>query len=266
MAALLLGLSFKFDQALTRPAAQFFDSMNRVLYHLNTKFISFLALGMIVLSADLVFTLRSSIDLALFGQILGILIIDALLVLFALFPLLYYLLNKGKNPYRVLYNSLGSLLAAAASGNILFTLPFLFRHMKENEGVPRKLGSAALPLFAAFGKAGTAMVTTVAFISLISFYSGLGIAALQVLWVLLFAFLTSFFLPAVPGLGVYVSLSLLCRFYGNGMEEGYLLLKSITPFMVGIGVLLDTAAAAFSLSLVSSKLGMPQSVEFSDAV
>ena len=146
---------------------------------------------------------------------------------------------------------LAPAIAGLVSGDGYFTLGFSIRNGKENFGIPRKIGSATFPLFALFGRAGTAMVSSVSFIVIINSYSSLGITALDLFWVILFSFLVSFTLGGVPGAGAFVALSSLCAAYGGGYEEGYLILKPVAPLLVSVAVLLDVATASFASMLVA---------------
>lgn len=249
--AFFLGLNFTFDRSITKPVVQLFDSLSRILYHANRFLVEILGLGMIILTANLFFTVRSIPEFELFGQLLLLLTIDTVLILFGVFPLILYFLSGKENPYKWLYGIITPLLAAAVSGDINFTLGSLIHHSRENLGVSRRVGSAVLPLYALFGKAGSALVSSVAFIVILKSYSSLGVTFPAVLWVMLFVFLVSFMTGPFPGSAVFISLALLCSWYGKGIEEGYLILQPVMPLLISFGVFLDTATAAFATLLVA---------------
>ncbi len=246
-----LGLNFTFDRLVTRPAVQFFDSMARIFYHINIFVLEIMGLGMIALSAFLIQQSIGAPEIGLHKQLLLVLFIDAGIVLFGIYPGLLFLLTEKKNPYRWLYAVLAPAIAGLVSGDGYFTLGFSIRNGKENLGIPRKIGSATFPLFALFGRAGTALVSSVSFIVIINSYSSLGITALDLFWVILFSFLISFTLGGVPGAGAFVALSSLCAAYGGGYEEGYLILKPVAPVLVSVAVLLDVTTASFASMLVA---------------
>jgi len=264
--AFFLGLNFTFDRLVTRPAVQFFDSMARIFYHINTFMVETLGVGMIALSAFLVQQAVGAPEIGLYRQLLLVLAIDTVLVLFGLYPGLLYLLLEKKNPYRLLYATLGPAIAGFVSGDAYFSLGFLIRNGKENLGVPRKVGSTTFPLFALFGKAGTAMVSAVSFIIIINSYSSLGITVLDFFWVVLFSFLVSFTLGGVPGAGAFVALSTLCAAYGGGYEEGYLILAPVAAILVSVAVLLDVTTASFASLLVARHEKMQDEVNTRDLI
>lgn len=264
--AFFLGLNFTFDRLVTRPAVQFFDSISRIFYHINTFVLEIMGLGMIVLSAYLVQQALATAELELYRQLLLVLGIDTVIVLFGLYPGLLFLLYEKKNPYRWLYAVLAPAIAGLVSGDGFFSLGFLTRNGKENLGIPRKVGATTFPLFAIFGKAGTAMVSAVSFIVIINSYSSLGITAIDLFWVILFSFLISFTLGDVPGMGAFVAIASLCTAYGGGYEEGYLILKPVAPFLVSFAVLLDVITASFASMLVAKHEQLQEHVAARDFI
>lgn len=264
--AFFLGLNFTFDRLVTRPAVQFFDSMSRIFYHINTFVLEIIGLGMVALSAYLVLQTVATPELGLYSQLMLVLGIDTAIVLFGVYPGLLYLLADKKNPFRWLYAVLAPAIAGMVSGDNYFTLGFLIRNGKENLGIPRKIGSATFPLFALFGRAGTAMVSAVSFIVILKSYSSLGITALDFVWVVVFSFLTSFTLGSIPGLGAFVALSALCSLYGSGYEEGYLILRPVASLLVSFAVLLDVVTASFASMLVARHEKQQQEVEIKEYV
>ncbi len=258
--AFLLGLNLDFDRQATRPIVQIFDSLSRIFYHMNSLIVELLGLAMIVMAAALTMRVLHS-GLGMYKQILIILLADVALVTFGVFPACLYLLGVKANPYRWLYAALGPAIAGLITGDQYIALAVLSKHGKESFGVPRMIGSAVYPLFASIGRAGTAMVSSVSFILILRSYSSLEITVLQVLWVLLFSFLVSFVLGAVPGAGAYFSIFMLCGLFGQGRQEGYLILENIAPLLVSFGVFVDVIASAFTSLLIAREENLWTEVE-----
>jgi len=247
----LLGSNFSFDKVMTRPAYQFFDAMSRILYQIGRFIVEILGLGMLVLSANFTLQIINTPQLVLFKQLIILMSISSFIIIFALYPAFIYFMGGKQNPYKIIYALLGPSLAAIASGNSYFTLTSLIYHVKENLGVPRKISSTVLPLFTLFGKAGTAAVTSITFFLIIKSYSSLEITFAGIIWVMLFSLLTSFLGGSVPGIGVLVSLAAMSKLYGKGMEEGFLIIGSITPVLVSFSVLIDTITAGVATYLIT---------------
>ncbi len=258
--AFLLGVNMDFDRQLTRPVVQLFDALSRIFYHLNSLIVELLAIAMIAISAAWMSHL-SHTDLGMYKQILIILAVDVAVVAFGVFPGALYLLGLKENPYRWLYASIGPAIAALFSGDLYLSLGVMTKHGKESLGVPRMVGSAVYPVFAVLGRAGTAMVSSVAFILILRSYSSLEITFFQTLWVMFFTFIVSFILGAVPGTGAFFSIFMLCNLYGKGLQEGYLILKNIAPLLVSLGAFVDMLAAAFVSLLIAREENVWTEVE-----
>lgn len=258
--AFLLGVNMDFDRQLTRPIVQIFDSMSRIFYHLNSLVVELIGFAMIVIAAAWM-TRISHTDLAMYKQILIILAVDVAIVVFGVFPGCLYLLGVKENPYRWLYAALGPALSGLVTGDAYLSMGVLTKHGKESLGVPRMVGSAVYPLFAVLGRAGTAMVSGVSFILILRSYSSLEITFLQTLWVMLFSFLVSFVLGAVPGNGAFFSVFMLCSIYGKGLQEGYLILRAIAPLLVSFGAFVDVFVSALVSLLVAREENVWTEVE-----
>jgi aerobic C4-dicarboxylate transport protein len=258
--AFLLGLNMDFDRQLTRPVMQLFDSLSRIFYHLNSLIAELFAIALIAIAAARVSHLSHS-DLGMYKQIIIILAVDVVVVAFGVFPGALYLLGIRENPYRWLYASIGPAIAGLFTGDAYISLGILTKHGKESLGVPRMVGSAVYPLFAVVGRAGTAMVATVSFILILRSYSSLEITFLQTLWVMLFSFIVSFILGAMPGNGAFYAVFMLCSLYAKGLQEGYLILRTIAPLLVSFGAFIDVLSSAFVSLLVAREENVWTEVE-----
>ncbi|HEY9595120.1 MAG TPA: cation:dicarboxylase symporter family transporter [Spirochaetia bacterium] len=258
--AFFLGVNMDFDRQLTRPVVQVFDSLSRIFYHMNSLIVELFAVALIVISATRVSHL-SHADLGMYKQIIIILAVDVVVVTFGVFPGALYLLGVRENPYRWLYASLGPAIAGLFSGDHYVSLGVMTKHGKESLGVPRMVGSAVYPVFAVLGRAGTAMVSSVAFVLILRSYSSLEITFLQTLWVMFFSFLVSFVLGAMPGSGAFFGVFMLCSLYAKGLQDGYLILKTIAPLLVSFGAFVDVLSASFASLLIAREENVWTEVE-----
>jgi aerobic C4-dicarboxylate transport protein len=257
--AFLLGVNLDFDRLLTRPIAQLFDSLSRIFYHLNSLVVELLGIVLIVLASAWIMRVAHA-DPGTYRQILIILAVDVALVAFGVFPGALYLLGV-RNPYRWLYAALGPGLAGLFTGDQYLSLGVLSKHGKESLGVPRSIGSSVYAVSACLGRAGSAMVAAVSFMLVLRSYSQIEVSVLQVLWVVAFSFLVSFVLGAVPGMGAYFAVFMLCSLYGKGLQEGYLVLKAIAPLLVAFGAFIDVLGSAFISLLIAREENVWTEVE-----
>ena len=258
--AFLLGLNMDFDRQLTRPVVQLFDSLSRIFYHLNSLIVELFAIALIAIAAGRISHL-SHAELGMYKQIIIIVAVDVVVVAFGVFPGALYLMGIRENPYRWLYASIGPAIAGLFTGDQYISLGIVSKHGKESLGVPRMVGSAVYPLFAILGRAGTAMVATVSFILILRSYSSLEITFLQTLWVMFFSFVVSFILGAMPGNGAFFAIFMLCSLYAKGLQEGYLILKTIAPLLVSFGAFIDVLTSAFVSLLIAREENVWTEVE-----
>ncbi|MBN2533006.1 MAG: dicarboxylate/amino acid:cation symporter [Spirochaetales bacterium] len=264
--AVVFGMNLTFDKVITRPVVQFVDSLSRIFYHINSFVTEVFAVGLVFITASSIMELRSIQNFAIYTQLILILVIDVAIVLFGVFPGIFYLLGERKNPYKWLYAITGPLLTALATGDEYISLSMLTKHGKENMGVPRKIGSITYPIYALFGKAGTALVASVSFIVILKSASSLDITILDALWVILFSFLVSFAVGPEPGGSAFVAIALLWKASGNPAQESYLILKAIQPLLIGFGVILDVATSAFVSFLITHRDGVKLKIEARDFI
>jgi aerobic C4-dicarboxylate transport protein len=197
----------------------------------------------------------------MYKQIIIIVAVDVVVVAFGVFPGALYLMGIRENPYRWLYAAIGPAIAGLFTGDTYVSLGIVTKHGKESLGVPRMVGSAVYPLFAILGRAGTAMVSTVSFILILRSYSSLEITFFQTLWVMLFSFIVSFILGAMPGNGAFYAIFMLCSLYAKGLQEGYLILRTIAPLLVSFGAFIDVLSSAFVSLLIAREENVWTEVE-----
>lgn len=248
-----LGIVMYKDREISEPSFNLFDSLSRILYDLNILIIKIIPVLLLGLSYNLVNSIKAIADLSMFKDLLLILVITSLLVLFVIYPLILFLTDKKSNPYKSIYRIIIPLLTGLISGDSYFSLGAITWAGKENLKISRKTGAITLPLSAMFGKAGTAMVTAISFLTILKSYSSLEITLYQIVWVIMFSFLISFTLVSIPSLGAYTALYMMSEIYSrshSGHTDSYLLIKPIVPILIGFAALIDLATSALITILV----------------
>ena len=237
--ALFLGIGLSYDWNYTKPIISLFDSLSRIFYYISTIFSEVLGLILIVLSAYWAIRFGNVVRAEIYRDLILLLAVFSIILGCGILPLFIYFLRPKTNPWLVLYGSISQGLAAFFSGDINFTLPILYRQMKENLGVRRRANSITVTLFAFFGRAGSAMVAAVSLIVIINSYSSLSISTSSIITIAFRALLISFLLAGYPGTGAYTALAVLCLEYGQGFEAGYLILRPLAFYLIAIGTFLD---------------------------
>jgi Na+/H+-dicarboxylate symporter len=248
--AFILGAVLAYDRHVTDPVATVVDSASRIFYRLSSLLVDVIGIGLVAVAASLLFNLRRTAELAIYGQLLLVVSVAVLVIGLILYPLAIYLLNRRSDPFRWLASMAAPALQGLASGDVYFTYPTLVRVTSKEREIGRRRGGAILPVAALFGRAGSAAVAAATFIVVIRSYTALEMGVGEVLWILLFATLYSLLLARFPAAGVPVLLGTLATSYGQGMEEAYLIVFPVMPILVRLGAMLDTITAGFVAEIV----------------
>jgi Na+/H+-dicarboxylate symporter len=255
--AFFLGMGLSYDRNYTKPVISLVDSLSRIFYHIGSFFSEILGFVMIVLSAYWAIRFQSALSAEVFRSVIMLLGIFGAVLGFGILPLFLYLLRPKVNPWKVLHGSLSQALAAFFSGDINFTMPVIFRQLKENLGVRRRSNAVTVTLFSIFGRSGSAMVAAIAFMVVVNSYSALGITTADAFSIGLSALVISFLLGGHPGSGVYVALAVLSMSlgYDRGFEAGYLILRPIVFYLIAVGTFIDVMIASVASFAIASTSG-----------
>lgn len=259
--AFFLGAGLSFDKAYSKSITSLLDSLSRISYYVSSFFSEILGAIVIALAAYWAVRFRGALKAEVFRDLVFLLGAVAVLLSAGVVPLFLFLLGPKTNPWKVLYAAVAPALSAFFSGDINFTLPVLMKHAKESHGVQRRANTVTLALFAAFGRAGSAMVAAVSLIVIIKSYSSLGVSLSDFVSIALSAVVVSLLLAKHPGDGAYAALAVLCAWYGRGFEAGYLILKPIAFYLIAVGTFLDVVLASLGTYAVGKLCGFQDEKE-----
>jgi Na+/H+-dicarboxylate symporter len=242
--AFFMALGLSYDKNYTKQILSMIDSLSRIFYHIAAFFSEILGLLIIVLSAYWAIRYQSVLDAGIFHAISRLLLIFSVVLAGVMLPALLYLVKKYKTPWKVVYASLGSALAAFFSGDINFCLPVFMQQTKENLGIRRRANTVITMLWTSFGRSGSAMVAAISLLVIIKSYSSLDLLKSDVFAIGFHALGLSFLLARNPGDGAFAALAVLCAGYGHGLETGYLILKPMAFYLISVGAFLDIMIAS----------------------
>ena len=237
----------------SKPVLSVFDSAMKLCQTMSTFFVEWLSVGMIAISCYWMLQSRTLFAVSTFLPIFVMLLVDFFIVAGIIYPLVLRLLCNDLRPYHVLYASLCSVITGFFSGDTNLTLLTEFRHNKESLGIHDETNHFTLPLFAIFARGGTALVTSVCFVTILRSYSGLGFTFFDVLWIFGVSFIISFALGSFPQGGTFVALTVICSMYGRGFEAGYLLLRPAMPLLCSFAAAFDALSAITGTYIVAVK-------------
>lgn len=251
--AILIGIETCVDQVVFRPVTTLADSLSKLMYTISVIFTEFLAYGMIAILCFWTIKFRTIITSGVFTPMIIMLLIDFVIVAGIAYPLIVRYLCHDPHPYRILYASITSVIAAFFSGDSNLVMQLNIRHCKESLGIRRRINGAIQPLFTVFARGGSALVTTVGFIMIWRSYSSLNIPFTDILWISFTSFGLSFLLGGFPAGGAFVSLTVLCTLYSRSFETGFLLLKPAAPIICSFAAAFDALTAMFGSYIVAVK-------------
>ena len=249
----LIGGASASDNVFYRPIVQLADSLSKLMYNIAVFFTEFLSYGMAIILCYWTTKFRAIITSGVFSPMILLLLVDFLIVVGLIYPLIIRYICHDPHPYRILYASICSAIAAFFSADSNLTLLINMRHGKESIGIRRRINGITFPLFNIFARGGSALVTVVGFIMIWRSYSSLTIPFLDILWITFASFGISFLLGGLPAGGAFVSLSVLCTIYGRGFETGFLLLKPAAPIICSFAAAFDALTAIFGSYVVAVK-------------
>lgn len=253
MVALVFGIALRPDREAIRPAYVVVNSFAEAMVRLARIFTTFGAALLLVISAKwfVEFPVLESMGENLwFGVGLSIAVVAAI---FLLLPLIFGVatLFKGGNPYKILFGTMGAMLASGFSGNILFGTTPLIALTQHNCGARKRVSGISIPLLTILGRGGSAMVASYTIVSLIK-SMGANPSMETMVIVALFSALFSFAASFSPGFEV---LYIMVLVMGGLQGEGTSILTSgiviLLPCMQIAALITDTAVNAFGTTFGS---------------
>lgn len=234
--ALVIGLSIPDDRS-SAAVIELSTALARLFHRINSLVAAHLWAVLLLGGASLSAALAAA-GIGPYVELLLVLAIDLGLVI-GLLSLGWRALRRARADLPPLSALTVPALTAIATGHHHAALAALTRYGTEELRVSNRLAGAAFPLTAMFGRAGTAMVAAAAFTVILRSYSGMALAAGEVLWIIGAASVLSFALPAAPGGAVTAALTLLAAHFGQGREESFLVVAPVLPLLIAIGAAVD---------------------------
>ena len=249
----LTGAAMSADTRFAALLEDIADGLCRLFFRLNAAIVRLFGFGLFVITVATVLRFRSLGNLSFYAPMILVIAVTAGVVTLGLYPLLVWSLGRKWNPLLWMYAMIAPGLSALVSGDVFLagsTLVYTGRH---NIGVRREVGGSALPFALMFARAGSAMVSAMAFIMVLRSFSGLEIGMASVFRVVIMSLGFSFLLPAVPAGGVLVLLSMLASGYGQGFEDAYLILRPAAPILLSIAAYVDVMTSGAVMHIVAGR-------------
>ena len=194
--ALILGIFFtKVSREEIEPVYNLVDSLSRLFFKINQYFFKIAFLWTTLLSAAYITLIKNILDFSIFLPLTYMLVVITLVILFVIYPIIFYSVSNKKNPFKYMFSELPSLISSIVTGDQFFTNSAIILTQKNEFKIKRKYSGFNIPFLTLISKAGTALVSVIAFIVILKSYSSLEITSTQILWVGVVSFIISFCLP-----------------------------------------------------------------------
>ncbi|MDA3956452.1 cation:dicarboxylase symporter family transporter [Oceanispirochaeta sp.] len=242
--AFILGTQLFHDMEEGEPVYNLFDSFSRMFYRMNTLFTRLLVLTLFSLSYESLNHIRRISDFSSYFSLIRLVLLATLIILTVVQPLAYFIITR-KNPFREMRAFLPGIIVSLFSGDNFVNMLVMTRVLKENSGMKRKVSGLVLPFLTLFSRAGSALIAAISMLTILKSYSSLELTAFQIFWVIGISILVSFILFSQSYMGIYTALITACTLYGRGLQDGYVLILPVLPFLLLIAGLLDASNTAY---------------------
>ncbi|NLZ77314.1 MAG: cation:dicarboxylase symporter family transporter [Spirochaetales bacterium] len=255
--AFFLGWFLKPNVEIIRPAYVVMNSFSETFFRLARAWARCGAFFLFFISSHWLVAVAKEGTVFVILPFLLILGIVLLLALFVVLPLLLALFSLfSVNPYRILYRMIAPALAGMFTGSIFFATPTTMSLARSNLSVQKRVGGTAIPLYTLIGRGGSALVSTLATLTLVHAATGSVPEDRILLIIALTSALFSFVSPLYLGFEVFFITTLTLDFLKIDLYGAHMSMVALMPILNGAGVLIDTYVASFGAAYTCSRMGV----------
>ena len=238
--AWIFGYALKPNADVIKPAYMTINSFSEVMFRLSRTYTVFSYIIVYIASAQFFTELYQEKTVFVAPAfVLSFIAVTAILSLILL-PLLYAIFTKGKrNPYRDTFRSLSAMVAGLTTSNILTVAPIAEATGRHSNGVQKRVAATTVPLYTMTGRAGTAAITTLSALALITSVTGAAPDIRTAIIIALFSCLASFTTSMATGFEVMFSLLIVFRMSGISLYGAEMTVLGLLPLVNGLAILLD---------------------------
>ena len=227
------------------PSASHCEEKTLTLYCLFKKIDSSHEICIVYISSAHIFTsLYQEKTICVAPKFVILFITITILTSLIIIPLLYAIITKGKrNPYKDTFRSISAMIMGFTTSNILVTAPVIEATSRHNNGVQKRTASTATPLFILIGKGGTAVITTLSVLAILTSVTGSKIDINTTIIVALVSAIASFASSLAPGFEVMFTSILVFKLTNVSLYGAEMTIMGLLPFVNGLAVMLDAQIA-----------------------
>ena len=172
-------------------------------------------------------------------------------IIFVVLPLLFAFFTKfKKNPYKVLFLNISSLILALSSGNILSSIPTNMTCSRQSLGVQKRNAVSSSILFSLFAKGGSAAISTFLILTLITAMGGV-VDPVTTVFIALSSSVASFISFTSFGMESIITTYIALKMLNIDLYGAESALLSVLMITNGLSSLIDAAIMAMGTKVVS---------------
>ena len=240
----ILGYALKPNADVIKPAYSIVNSFSEVMFRLSR---AYTVLGYIIVyiaSTQTFIALYQEKTVFVAPKFVAIFTSITALTSLIIIPIIYAIITKGKrNPYKDTFRSLSAMFMALTTSNILVTAPVIESTSRHNNGVQKRTAATATPLYTIISRGGTATITAISTLSILTAVTGNSLDIKTSLIVALYSTLSAFVASLAPGFEVMFTSIIVFKLANVTLYGAEMTIMGILPLINGLALLLDSQLA-----------------------
>ena len=263
----ILGLALKPSADIIRPAYTTMNSFSEVMYRVSRTYTVYGFFLVFLTSASFFTDVYQEKTIFAVPEYAKLLTIAAIAAVIIVLPLLYAVFTGfRKNPYKVLYRSIASMLMGFTTSNIVATVPINESIARQNLGVQKRIASTATPLLSVIGKGGSAFVAVLTMLTLFTETTESMPSASVIAITAITAAAVSFASSVSAGTEMAIITVITLQLLGINLYGAENAIVAFLPILGGLATMIDSLIVSFGNSVVATAVGTDVEIPYRDTI
>ena len=263
----ILGLALKPSADIIRPAYTTMNSFSEVMYRVSRTYSVYGFFLVFAASASFFTEVYQEKTIFAVPEYAKLLAIATAVAIFAVLPLLYAIFTGfRKNPYKVIYRSVSSMLMGLSTANIIASIPLNESIARQNLGVQKRIASTATPLLSVIGKGGSAFAAVISMLTLFAETTEsvppVSVIAITAITAAAVSFISSVSAGTETAVITVITLQIL----GSNLYGAENAIIAFLPILGGMAAMIDNLIVSFGNSIVASAVGTDVEIPYRDTI
>ena len=263
----ILGLALKPSADIIRPAYTTMNSFSEVMYRVSRTYTVYGFFLVFITSASFFTDVYQEKTIFAVPEYAKLLTIAAIAAVIIVLPLLYAIFTGfRKNPYKVLYRSIASMLMGFTTYNIVAAIPDNESIARQNLGVQKRIASTATPLLSVIGKGGSAFVAVLTMLTLFTETTESMPSASVIAITAITAAAVSFASSVSAGTEIAIITVITLQLLGINLYGAENAIVAFLPILGGLATMIDSLIVSFGNSVVATAVGTDVEIPYRDTI